>query len=407
MISEEDIPAHWSVNTLGGISTDVINGGTPKRSDDSYWGGEIPWLSSSEVRGMETDSAEETITEHALAESSAKLFPKDSVLVAMYGGDGTNGRTTILREEMSGNQAICCLIIDENICTLEYVWYYLQLARDELSAKARGGVQQNLNQSLIKTFSIPIPPLSEQERIVSVLDDAFESLDRVEDLSTDVSDYADEFIDAFLHEIFSSDNISEKWPTSLVSDVTEINPRMKLPENKRHPYVPMDAINPETSVIERFDVREDIYSGLSKFKEGDIVVARITPCFENGNIAIVQEIPEGEYAVGSSELVVFRPKNIDPHYLFYYLNSPSVKDWGKRRLSGATGRERVKVSQFRTELSIPVPPTEKQESIVSILDSVTRNTRRTDGDSSRITDYAVELRRSLLQQAFTGQLLRD
>jgi type I restriction enzyme S subunit len=405
MISEEDIPEHWSLKSLDEITNQIQTGGTPKRSESSFWGSEddTPWRTSTHFNESEIllEPSDDFVTPSGEEETTI-AEPEDVLLVTRV----NVGYVAVPDERTGVNQDIKVLRLGKEV-TPSYLARYLTHYATELTRKERGAVIKGITTKDVKEIPVPVPPLSEQERIVSVLDDAFESLDRVDDLSTDVSDYTDEFIDAFLHEIFSSDHISEKWPTSLVSEVTEINPQMRLPENKRHPYVPMDAINPETSVIERFDVREEIYSGLSKFKEGDIVVARITPCFENGNIAIVPEIPEGEYAVGSSELVVFRAKNIDPQYLFYYLNSPSVKDWGKRRLSGATGRERVKVSQFRTELAIPVPPIEKQESIVSILDSVTRNTRRTDEDSSRITDYAVELRRSLLQQAFTGQLLRD
>lgn len=207
MITEDAIPEHWEMKTLGDVSSKAINGGTPKRSEDTYWNGGIPWLSSGEVRGFETSVAEEYITELALEESSAKLFPKNSVLVAMYGGDGTNGRATILREEMSGNQAICCLSIDPEICTPEYVWYYLQLARENLSSKARGGIQKNLNQSLIKSFAIPVPPLEEQGRIVERLEETFEYSRKINQYANDLIEKGDELKETTLHSEFRGDTV--------------------------------------------------------------------------------------------------------------------------------------------------------------------------------------------------------
>lgn len=170
-LEPEPLPPEWEIATVGEICENAINGGTPKRSVDDYWNGDIPWLSSGEVRGKEVSSAEESITRTALQESSAKIFPQDSVLVAMY-GSGTRGRPAILRESMSGNQAICCLVPDKSVIAPEYLWHYLRTIKDELADKGRGGAQKNLNQSMVLDVTIPLPPLEVQEDIVTELDSA-------------------------------------------------------------------------------------------------------------------------------------------------------------------------------------------------------------------------------------------
>lgn len=185
--------------------------------------------------------------------------------------------------------------------------------------------------------------------------------------------------------------LPDDWVLKPVSEVATINPRLSLPDRSDYAYVPMDAVDPERHSITRFERREDMYSGLSKFEAGDILVARITPCFENGNIVRVEEIPErDDYAVGSSEFVVIRPVDIHPQYLFHYLNSPSVLAWGESKMSGAIGRERVKVSEFRNELTIPVPPIEEQERIVSVLDDAFASLDRVAELSKQVDDLADE-----------------
>lgn len=165
---EEDLPSDWDLKTIGDIVDEAKNGGTPKRSQDEYWEGEIDWLSSGEVKGKEIYSAEETITKKGLDETSAKIFPKDSILVAMYGA--TRGQSAILREEMSGNQAICCLSLDNSEVTPEYTLYYLKHIKPEMASQGRGGGQKNINQSVILNQKVPVPPLDDQKKIVDELE---------------------------------------------------------------------------------------------------------------------------------------------------------------------------------------------------------------------------------------------
>ena len=204
------------------------------------------------------------------------------------------------------------------------------------------------------------------------------------------------------------DSIPEHWEVKLVSEVATVNPRVSLPKQDDYPYVPMDVINPDTHIIDRFDRRDSVYSGLAKFSEGDIVVARITPCFENGNVAVVDRLPDGEAcAVGSSELVVIRPTDILPQYLFHFLKSPAVLEWGKKRLSGATGRERVKISQFRDELMIPVPPLEEQKHIVAVLDEAFASLDRVESLSSDVDALSTEFIDALSHHTFNPEETPD
>jgi type I restriction enzyme S subunit len=151
-------------------------GGTPAKSSKSFYeGGKIPWLLSGEVANQNITESRNFITEEGLKGSSAKLFPANSVLVAMYGA--TAGEVGILRFEAATNQAVCA-VLPSNQYVPEYLYFYLLLAKASLVAQAVGNAQPNISQAKIKSLPIPLPPLEEQQRIVAVLDEAFEGLAR-------------------------------------------------------------------------------------------------------------------------------------------------------------------------------------------------------------------------------------
>jgi type I restriction enzyme S subunit len=163
---QEAIPETWRRERLGDISENVFSGGTPSRSNDSYWGGEHYWLSSSELDKGEIYETSETITQEGLDESSTSTFPENSLLIAMYGK--TRGKSAINKVEMTGNQAICCLDLKNDFST-EYAWYQVIKNRPRLISLGGGAGQQNIRQSIIRNLKIPIAPLDEQRRIASVL----------------------------------------------------------------------------------------------------------------------------------------------------------------------------------------------------------------------------------------------
>jgi type I restriction enzyme S subunit len=161
-------PKGWPVNALGNVA-ETTSGGTPKRDVDDYFGGPIPWVKSGELHQVVVSSTEESLTERGLAESSAKLMPPGTVLVAMYGA--TVGAVAILGVEAATNQAICC-IRPADALTSEYLAHLLRRMAPSLLAKRVGGAQPNLSQELLRNLRIPVPPLTLQidfgERIAAV-----------------------------------------------------------------------------------------------------------------------------------------------------------------------------------------------------------------------------------------------
>lgn len=158
------------------ICTNICSGGTPPRDKSDYFIGNIPWLRTQEVNWTEIYDTELKISEEAVKNSSAKIIPSNCVIVAMYGA--TAAKACINKIELTTNQACCNLQIDSGKALYKYVYYWI--CNNYIKLKCLGeGSQNNLNAKKIKDFIIPIPPLSEQQRIVSILD-------RFEALTTDL-----------------------------------------------------------------------------------------------------------------------------------------------------------------------------------------------------------------------------
>jgi type I restriction enzyme S subunit len=166
----------WQELAIGDVCTRVTSGGTPSRARPEYFiGGARPWVKTQELHDRWISDTEEHITDNAIANSSAKLLPAGTVLVAMYGA--TVGQLGMLAHEMTCNQACCALIVDETRADPRFVYYQLLATRPRLIRLANGAAQQNLSGEIIKRFRLQFPPLHEQRRIadtLSALDDKIE-----------------------------------------------------------------------------------------------------------------------------------------------------------------------------------------------------------------------------------------
>ncbi|MDR1895480.1 MAG: N-6 DNA methylase [Prevotellaceae bacterium] len=164
-ITRKEIGEDFQMMKLGEVFK-TASGGTPLKTKTEYYdGGTIPWLGSGELSQGVITSSKYFITQKGMDESSAKLFPKDSVLVAMYGA--TVGQVGILKFESTTNQAVCAIFPNEKIANPEYIYLWIKSQKANLIKVSVGGAQPNISQQIIKNIEIPIPPLSVQEKIVS------------------------------------------------------------------------------------------------------------------------------------------------------------------------------------------------------------------------------------------------
>ena len=169
------LPDSWCWTTLGNIGK-WQSGATPSRLNKDYYNGNIPWLKTGDLTDGFIYDIPETITQKALEETSVKLNPKGSVLIAMYGA--TIGKIGILTIPSTTNQACCACSEYKGIYNM-YLFYYLLSRRDIFIMMGGGGAQPNISKEKITETLIPLPPLSEQKRIVAKIEELFAVIDKI------------------------------------------------------------------------------------------------------------------------------------------------------------------------------------------------------------------------------------
>jgi type I restriction enzyme, S subunit len=164
------LPSGWRVASIETLCERVTSGATPLRSNPAFFeGGTIPWFKTGELRDTWLEHSSEHITRFATEKTAVKIFPPNTVLMAMYGDGKTITSLGILRVPAATNQACCALIVDPEKCDARFLLYVLKRHRNDFIQIATGGAQRNLSGALIRRFALNVPPIEEQRAIAHIL----------------------------------------------------------------------------------------------------------------------------------------------------------------------------------------------------------------------------------------------
>jgi len=194
------LPKDWKWRTLNDVAR-WGSGGTPKSSDKSLYGGDIPWIVIGDLTEGLVNETAQTINQKGLDSSSAKLMPPGTVMVAMYGA--SIGRTGIMAKAMTTNQAIACGMINESIMTKEYLLYYLQSQKQDFINAGKGGAQPNISQGVIKNWKIPVPPVCEQALIIQRIEEQLSHLEHSSKVAIEIELSSKSFRRSLLQAAFT------------------------------------------------------------------------------------------------------------------------------------------------------------------------------------------------------------
>jgi type I restriction enzyme S subunit len=278
---------------LSSVCERITSGGTPSRKISEYFTGDIPWVKTQELLDRWIDDTDEHITPTAVANSSSKLLPANTVLMAMYGA--TVGQLGLLRRPMTCNQAAVALVVDPSLADFRYIYYQLLHSRQTLRSLANGAAQQNLSGRTVADFEVPVPPLAEQFAIGSVLgalDDKIESNRRL--TAT---------IDALLraeleNAILNEDNPREVRFGEIALRVGEASDPRNL--QKHVPYIGLEHMPRGNMFLDEWGTSEGLGSGKSVFKEGNVLFGRLRPYFKKVGVAPID-------GICSTDVLVLRP----------------------------------------------------------------------------------------------------
>ena len=196
----------WVEVELGNIFH-TTSGGTPSRRNNDYYKGSIPWVKSGELdKGVVFDT-EEKISEEAIKNSSAKIFPKGTLLIALYGA--TIGKLAFLGVDAATNQAICGIYNNDNIDS-KFLYYFLLFRKPKLISQGSGGAQPNISQTILKKLEIPFPPKQEQHAVVREIESRLSVCDKVEQNINEALEKADALRQSILKKAFEGKLLSEE-----------------------------------------------------------------------------------------------------------------------------------------------------------------------------------------------------
>lgn len=225
-----EVPSSWAWTTLGEIGS-WQSGATPSRMNKDYYGGNIPWLKTGDLNDGTITYIPEYISQRALEETSVRLNPKGSVLIAMYGA--TIGKIGILSFPATTNQA-CCACYEYSINQM-FLFYFLLANRENFIAMGGGGAQPNISKEKIISTNMPLPPLKEQERIVAEIERWLSFVDIVEkeksDLQSTICLAKSKILDLAIHGKLVPQDPTDEPASELLK---RINPKAEITSDNGH-----------------------------------------------------------------------------------------------------------------------------------------------------------------------------
>ncbi|MDA9207358.1 restriction endonuclease subunit S [Octadecabacter sp.] len=404
------VPDGWADKPLG-QQVRITSGGTPKRNQPEFWGGTIPWITTAEVNYSTIDSSVEQITEDGLAGSSAKLFPKGTLLVAMYGQGKTRGQVGILGIEAATNQA-CAALLDTGEANLNFLYHRLSDDYEVLRNLANDGAQKNLSGGLLKSYSFPTPPIPEQRKIADILSTWDQAIEKTEALLSNARTQKRALMQSLLTgthrfpEFDGRTTHSEKtqndWKICRLGEICQVKGGKRLPKGRTlsevptpHPYIRVSDMRDgyiDTSKI--LYVPEDIAHSIKRYRisKDDLFISVA------GTLGLVGKVP---HELDDANLTENADKltdiTVDRDFLLFVLQSPWVQ---KPIQNEKTTNAQPKLALERIRgFRVPVPSLKEQQMIAAVLNDCVQEITSLINDANHLRTE----KKALMQQLLTGK----
>lgn len=401
-----EVPKNWVWVRLESVAS-WGSGGTPSRKHEEYYNGDILWIKTGELNNGWIYDTEEKITDEGLKKSSAKLFPPYSVLIAMYGA--TIGKVAILGVPATTNQACACAVCNQSLLYM-YLFYYCISQKNVFIEKGKGGAQPNISQIILKQHPIPLPPLSEQQRIVERIEELFAKLDEAKERLQEVADSFAVRKAAILHKAFTGEligkQVTELVPLENLVDLIKIGPFGSSLHESDYIENGIPLVNPKHIVQQRIvpqskiSISDEKAEELSsyKLKENDIVLGRRG---EMGRCAPISNREEN-WICGTGSMIIRLKKEYDAKLYSLILGSQATVTYLENSAVGST----LKNLNEKIVRKIPVPQfsNEEQHEIVRLIDDLLARERAAQQAAEQALASIDLMKKSILARAFRGEL---
>lgn len=405
-----NLPDQWEVKTMPQV-VKWGSGGTPKATERQYYdGGTIPWLIIGDLNDGIVTSSTSKITELGLQNSSAKMIPAGTLLVAMYGSIGKLGITGI---ECCTNQAIAYAKELHGVTT-KYMFFYMAMMKSELISKGKGGTQKNISQTVLNSLEVIVPPLPEQERIVARIEELFSQLDAgVETLKKTKAQLA-VYRQAVLKEAFEG-RLTASGPEKIVrlGDYIE-TPRYGTSKKcsyddgrDRTAVYRIPNIEHKNGRISHDDIKyaqftESELDGI-RLQQGDILIIR-----SNGSVSLVGRAAmvcdadiTGTFAGYLMRLRISEPETLLPKFLLLFLQSHQARIYIENKAKSTSGVHNINSTEI-SDLQMPLYDPDTQYAIIEAIESRLSVCDSIEQTVDTALQQAEAMRQSILKKAFEG-----
>ena len=298
-----------------------------------------------------------------------------------------------------------------------FLMHYLNMV--DYKDYVKGTTRLKLTQGSMQLMPFPLPPFSEQQRIVERIEELFAKLDEAKERLQEVADSFAVRKAAILHKAFTGEltkqwrlenGVSdESWEDKLLGDVCTVNPKKidakNLDDNLEVSFVPMAAVSDVLGEIVNHEVKnlQDVRTGFTNFSKGDVIFAKITPCMENGKSAIVGPLVN-DIGYGSTEFYVLRCKEeLNNKYLYHMVRNTTFRAEAKAVMTGVVGQQRVPKT-FLQEYQLLLPTLSEQHEIVRLIDDLLARERAAQQAAEQALASIDLMKKSILARAFRGEL---
>ncbi|HBB2807258.1 TPA: restriction endonuclease subunit S, partial [Escherichia coli] len=372
------------------------------RNNEAYWNGNIPWVTTAEVQFKIIEDTVEKITEEGLANSSAKLFPAGTILMAMYGQGKTRGQVAKLGIDASTNQA-CAAIVLHTGYEVDFYYQFLISQYENIREMANSGGQQNLSGGIVKSIPVPVPPLTEQKKIAKILSTWDNAISVTEKLLTNSQQQKKALMQQLLtgkKRLLDENGVrfSGEWKRVKLGAIADMNSG-GTPKSTVEEYyggnIPWVSISDMTSngkwiaTTEKYLTELGLNSSSARIYPKNSVLYAMYASIGECSIAAVN-------LTSSQAILGIRPKDcLNYEFLYFYLTS--LKE--KIKLQGQQGTQSNLNAGMVKEFELDLPSIREQQKIAAVLSAA-------DAEISTLEKKLACLRdekKALMQQLLTGK----
>lgn len=324
----------------------------------------------------------------------------------LFSNIGTIGKSVVVKKDIDYliHWNIFKIEVKEDIVSSDFLKQHLDFLTsfNYWDKFQKGGTVKFVNKKVLNDIPIPIPPLAEQQRVVAKLDGLFAKLDQSISLLEENISQTQALMGSVLDEIYSNGD-------TMLKDVCIVGPKKSevkdVDNDLEISFLPMRDLNEhEINFIPKETKKiSEVYKGYTYFTDGDIILAKVTPCFENGKAGLAKDLTNG-IGFGSSEYHILRPKeNVLPEWIYFAVLTEQFRVTGKENMTGAGGLKRIP-RPFVEEWKIPVPKLSIQKKQVARIVKIQEETKQLEVSIQEKLNHLKALKGSLLDQAFNGEL---